>query len=166
MTTFAPSATNRWAVARPMPLLPPVIRAILPASLICASWRLQRAWHERFPLRRLSRWRLRLRVASEPAHSRAAEWLCVPRLRSPRLVNRQARRDGLMDGRGHAVPQASPNDAAAQRLHLETTAIFEVARHRGSPLRGERRRLRDDSIDGVSAERSPCRPSDGDDLRA
>src|SRR5258707_818990 len=31
-TTFAPSATNRFAVASPIPLVPPVTRAILPAS--------------------------------------------------------------------------------------------------------------------------------------
>ena len=33
MKTYAPSATNRFAVARPMPLLPPVTRAIFPESL-------------------------------------------------------------------------------------------------------------------------------------
>src|ERR1700683_5146012 len=32
MNTYAPSATNRFAVARPMPLLPPVTSAILPSS--------------------------------------------------------------------------------------------------------------------------------------
>ncbi len=34
MTTLAPSATNSFAVARPMPLLPPVINAVLFASLM------------------------------------------------------------------------------------------------------------------------------------
>ena len=33
MKTYAPSATKRFAVARPMPLLPPVMRAIFPDSL-------------------------------------------------------------------------------------------------------------------------------------
>src|SRR5277367_13268 len=33
MKTYAPSATNRCAVARPMPLLPPVITATFPSSL-------------------------------------------------------------------------------------------------------------------------------------
>src|SRR5262245_65166162 len=33
MYTYAPSLTNRFAVARPMPLLPPVISAIFPPSL-------------------------------------------------------------------------------------------------------------------------------------
>src|SRR6476620_10089466 len=33
MKTYAPSFTNRFAVARPMPLLPPVMSAILPSSL-------------------------------------------------------------------------------------------------------------------------------------
>src|SRR5262249_35198789 len=33
MYTYAPSLTNRFAVARPMPLLPPVISAIFPSSL-------------------------------------------------------------------------------------------------------------------------------------
>src|SRR5258708_31025476 len=37
MTTLAPSATNSLAVARPMPLLPPVINAVFPASLMAAS---------------------------------------------------------------------------------------------------------------------------------
>src|SRR6267154_1278714 len=32
MKTYAPSATNRFAVARPMPLLPPVTSATLPSS--------------------------------------------------------------------------------------------------------------------------------------
>src|SRR5579859_6949022 len=32
MTTFAPSATNRLAVASPIPLLPPVMTATLPSS--------------------------------------------------------------------------------------------------------------------------------------
>src|SRR5271163_2745358 len=34
MATWAPSAMKRRAVARPMPLLPPVMRAFLPASFI------------------------------------------------------------------------------------------------------------------------------------
>jgi hypothetical protein len=33
MNTYAPSATKRFAVAKPMPLLPPVIRATFPVSL-------------------------------------------------------------------------------------------------------------------------------------
>src|SRR6202034_2313376 len=33
MKTYAPSATNRRAVARPMPLLPPVTTATLPSNL-------------------------------------------------------------------------------------------------------------------------------------
>src|SRR5258708_15704557 len=33
MNTYAPSLTNRFAVARPMPLLPPVMRASFPSSL-------------------------------------------------------------------------------------------------------------------------------------
>src|SRR6185436_15573464 len=37
MTTFAPSATNSFAVASPMPLLPPVINAVLFASLMAIS---------------------------------------------------------------------------------------------------------------------------------
>ena len=37
MTTFAPSATNTRAVASPMPLLPPVIKAVLFFSLMSAS---------------------------------------------------------------------------------------------------------------------------------
>ena len=37
MATFAPSATNSRAVASPMPLLPPVINAVLFASLTTAS---------------------------------------------------------------------------------------------------------------------------------
>src|SRR5262245_47165696 len=32
MKTYAPSVTNCFAVARPMPLVPPVMRAILPLS--------------------------------------------------------------------------------------------------------------------------------------
>jgi hypothetical protein len=32
MKTWAPSATNRRAVARPMPLLPPVMTATFPSS--------------------------------------------------------------------------------------------------------------------------------------
>src|ERR1700674_1022407 len=32
MKTYAPSATNRFAVARPMPLFPPVTTATLPSS--------------------------------------------------------------------------------------------------------------------------------------
>src|SRR6202035_5029574 len=34
MTTYAPSATNRCAVARPIPLLPPVMTATFPSSLL------------------------------------------------------------------------------------------------------------------------------------
>jgi hypothetical protein len=37
MATFAPSFTNSRAVVRPMPLLPPVINAVLFASLKIAS---------------------------------------------------------------------------------------------------------------------------------
>jgi hypothetical protein len=37
MATRAPSATNSFAVASPMPLLPPVINAVLFASLMAAS---------------------------------------------------------------------------------------------------------------------------------
>ena len=37
MATLAPSATNSRAVARPMPLLPPVINAVLFASRMSAS---------------------------------------------------------------------------------------------------------------------------------
>src|SRR5262245_14631959 len=37
MTTLAPSATNSFAVASPMPLLPPVINAVLFASLMALS---------------------------------------------------------------------------------------------------------------------------------
>src|SRR5215472_16087296 len=38
MATCAPSAMKRRAVARPMPLFPPVIRAFLPTSFIVASF--------------------------------------------------------------------------------------------------------------------------------
>src|SRR5262245_11969498 len=41
MTTSAPSFTNCRAVARPMPLLPPVIKAIFPCSLPCRPCRLR-----------------------------------------------------------------------------------------------------------------------------
>ena len=34
ITTFAPSAINRFALAAPIPLAPPEIRAVLPASLL------------------------------------------------------------------------------------------------------------------------------------
>jgi len=34
MTTFAPSRTIRFAVASPNPLVPPVMRAILPESFV------------------------------------------------------------------------------------------------------------------------------------
>src|SRR5579859_4197477 len=34
MKTYAPSDTNCWAVASPIPLLPPVTRAIFPESLL------------------------------------------------------------------------------------------------------------------------------------
>jgi hypothetical protein len=34
MKTYAPSDTNRLAVASPIPLLPPVTRAIFPESLL------------------------------------------------------------------------------------------------------------------------------------
>ena len=37
MKTYAPSCTNCFAVARPMPLLPPVMSAIFPSSLCMAS---------------------------------------------------------------------------------------------------------------------------------
>ena len=37
MTTFAPSLANRMAMARPMPELPPVTIAVLPASRMCQS---------------------------------------------------------------------------------------------------------------------------------
>src|SRR6267142_2438565 len=37
MKTYAPSCTNCFAVARPMPLLPPVMRAIFPSSLFMYS---------------------------------------------------------------------------------------------------------------------------------
>jgi hypothetical protein len=37
IATFAPSATNSRAVASPMPLLPPVINAVLFANLIAIS---------------------------------------------------------------------------------------------------------------------------------
>jgi hypothetical protein len=37
MTTFAPSATNNLAVASPMPLLPPVMNAVLFAKRIAVS---------------------------------------------------------------------------------------------------------------------------------
>jgi hypothetical protein len=33
MKTYAPSATNLFAVAKPMPLFPPVLSAIFPSSL-------------------------------------------------------------------------------------------------------------------------------------
>jgi len=45
-------------------------------------------------------------------------------------MERQACRDGLMDRRPETVLPASPNDGAAQRVHFETAAIVEVARHR------------------------------------
>src|ERR1700722_1470344 len=37
MKTYAPSATNRCAVARPIPLLPPVMTATFPSSLLINS---------------------------------------------------------------------------------------------------------------------------------
>jgi hypothetical protein len=37
MKTYAPSCTNCFAVARPMPLLPPVMSAIFPSSLAMIS---------------------------------------------------------------------------------------------------------------------------------
>jgi hypothetical protein len=37
MATLAPSATNSFAVARPMPLFPPVMNAVLFASRTGAS---------------------------------------------------------------------------------------------------------------------------------
>src|SRR5260370_23155111 len=37
MKTYAPSFTNCFAVARPMPLLPPVMRAIFPSSFFMYS---------------------------------------------------------------------------------------------------------------------------------
>jgi len=71
-----------------------------------------------------------------------------------------------MDRCRDAVREASPNDGAAQGVHLETTALFEVSRHRGSPLRWQRRRLLDDGIHGVFPKGSPGRLGDGNDLRA
>src|SRR5258707_15784180 len=38
MKTYAPSCTNCFAVARPMPLLPPVMRATFPSSLFMYSY--------------------------------------------------------------------------------------------------------------------------------
>src|SRR5882762_4250194 len=64
MKTFAPSSTNTLAVARPIPLLPPVTRAVFPSS---------------FPMDIL-RWRSYPgRATSVPSEERA------------RLVERQAR---------------------------------------------------------------------------
>src|SRR5438445_13545543 len=37
MNTFAPSDANIWAAARPIPLLPPVITATFPSSLLISS---------------------------------------------------------------------------------------------------------------------------------
>jgi hypothetical protein len=59
-----------------------------------------------------------------------------------------------MDRCRDAELQASPNDSPAQGLDLKTTAVFEVSGHRRSPLRGQRRGLLDDGIDGVCMKRS------------
>jgi hypothetical protein len=42
IATRAPSATNSRAVASPMPLLPPVMNAVLFASRMVISWRVNR----------------------------------------------------------------------------------------------------------------------------
>src|SRR5262245_28465432 len=54
MKTRAPSAANRCAVARPMPLLPPVITAIFPSSffgMVRPSWGLGVGDGEKIPAR-------------------------------------------------------------------------------------------------------------------
>src|SRR5437870_5686735 len=104
------------ATAAPMPVPPPVTMATLSAR--------------------------RIDVSSSGSNDRG--YRRAPGVERRRLVDGQAGHDGLVDRGGDAVLQAPPDDGAAQRVHLEAAAILEVARHRRSPLRGQRGRLPDD----------------------
>src|SRR5437870_12172545 len=100
-------------MAAPIPVPPPVTMAILFASCINVS----------------------------SSGARAHGW--VSSLDSCRLMERQACRDRLMDRPPETVLPASPNDGAAQRGHLDTAAIVQVAPQRCSPSRRQRGRLLD-----------------------
>ena len=76
-------------------------------------------------------------------------------------MDRQARGDHPLDRGRNAELQASPNDSAAQCLDLETTAVCEVAGHRRSPLRGQRRGLLDDANHGIRRKRNPFAQRNG-----
>src|SRR5712691_11771805 len=74
-------------------------------------------------------------------------------------------------GEGIGRPRSSrehgiPNHGAAQCLHFEPTAIFEVAGHRRSPLRWQRFRLLDDSVDDVRLEEATFRSTNGGNFSA
>src|SRR5260221_4920466 len=102
MKTYAPSATNRFAVASPMPLFPPVTTATLPSSfplIVDCSFRLrgfgcpenQRAHLDALTRRRVGR-AARIFERSVRGEARAAVVLRVVALQQDRLVRRHPRK--------------------------------------------------------------------------
>src|SRR6266511_2972167 len=77
-----------------------------------------------------------------------------------------ARRDRLLNRRRNAPLESSTNDLAAQRVDLETAALFEVAGHRRSPWCRERCGLGEDRIDSGRLKVCSFGLRDRDDFRA
>src|SRR4030095_6876100 len=119
IVTLAPSCANVRAMAAPMPVPPPVTMVTLSASRMDVS---------------LSGLNDRLHVSSSGGR---CGW----------LVHRQARHDRLVNRRRDAVLDSATDDGAAQRVDLETAALFEIAGHRRSPWRRECCGLGKDRID-------------------
>jgi hypothetical protein len=88
------------------------------------------------------------------------------RRRSGWLVHRQAGHDRLVERRRDAVLGASTNDGAAQRVDLETAALFEVACHRRPPWRRERCGLGEDRTESGRLKVRAFSLRDRDDFRA
>ena len=71
-----------------------------------------------------------------------------------------------MNRRRDALLESSTNDGAAQRVDLETAALFEVAGHRRSPWCRERCGLGEDRIDSGRLKECAFGLRDRDDLPA
>src|SRR6266850_1161003 len=146
MATRAPSARNRRAVARPMPLLPPVIRAVLFASLM-SNLRVDAS--DRMPGRREN-------VAKHGPSDRAEPGARRYRRRVDQPERRQ--RDAQREENVRQVAGRVQDEPAAARRDRQPRQVREQRpQHAARALRGEveRHAEPEEAIEGTDGVEIP-----------